>query len=102
MTAIANGDFVNNGRNPRQHIWTCAVGINEIDSDLDNCPCTQHPGCAPPSFVSNDYYYESASTKGATYGHYYFNDIILLWMAQDVSRETTVVITLHNLGSIVN
>ena len=49
------------GSNPRQHVWTYAAGISEKDNSVDNCPCTQYPGCTPPSFVGNHYYCESAS-----------------------------------------
>ena len=71
-----SGLSITYGHNPRQHIWTYAVGIGERHFRGDNCPCTQHPGRAPLPFVSNHYYCESASTNNARSGSYYFNDIL--------------------------
>ena len=53
-----------------------AVGISENVNTQDNCPCTQYPGRAPPSFVGNNYYCESATIDYGVSGVYYFNDIL--------------------------
>ena len=47
---------------PRKHVWTFAIGIS-VDENRPswNCPCAEHPGPQPPSFVGNDYYCESGS-----------------------------------------
>ena len=60
--------------NPRQHIWTYAVGITDHDGPPSQCPCTAIPGPAPPSFVGSDYYCESGAVD--TYDHtmYYLSD----------------------------
>ena len=51
---------------PRNHIWTLAVGLTEgrYPSQQYNCPCSK-PGdpnnISPPSFVGNNYYCESGN-----------------------------------------
>ena len=65
-------------RNRRQHIGTFAAGIGETPYSIDNCPCIQHPGRAPPSFVGNHYYCESGNIyrRRVVSGHYYLNDTL--------------------------
>ena len=62
--------------NPRKHVWTFAVGLSQKeDFQINNCPCNQYPGQAPPSFVGNHYYCQSAPwyvDKSA----YFFNDTL--------------------------
>ena len=50
--------------------------VSEKDNRKDNCRCTQYPGRAPPSFVYNQYYCESASITRVVSGYYYFNDTL--------------------------
>ena len=48
--------------NPRQHIWTYAVGITDSGSDhLSQCPCAAESGESPSAFVGSDYYCESGA-----------------------------------------
>ena len=59
-----HGISITYGSNPRQHIWTYAVGLTETRLDyldLYGCPCNNGSFAAPPppSFVGNDYYCES-------------------------------------------
>ena len=61
------------GSNPHKHVWTYAAGISEKDNRVDNC---QYPGRAPPSFVGNHYYCESASITRVVPGYYHFNDTL--------------------------
>ena len=62
--------------NPRKHVWTFAVGISQKeDLKIDNCPCNQYPGRAPPSFVGNHYYCQSAPWY-YTDTAYFFNDTL--------------------------
>ena len=56
-----SGLSITYSNNPLKHVWTFAVGISENLNTQDNCPCTQYPGRAPPSFVGNNYYCESAT-----------------------------------------
>ena len=41
-----------------------------------NCPCSVHPGFNPPSFVSNNYYCESAAVGYLDFPTYYFDDTL--------------------------
>ena len=54
--------------NPRQHIWTYAVGRH--DNRVTYCPC----GGQTPSFVGNNYYCESGSSNTSDVDAYYFDD----------------------------
>ena len=47
---------------PRKHIWTYAIGFNEVQSE-HCCPCTIARGHLPPSFVHENYYCESGSSS---------------------------------------
>ena len=71
-----SGLSITYSNNPRKHVWTFAVGISENHNTQDNCPCTQYPCRAPPSFVGNNYYCESATIDYGVSGVYYFNDIL--------------------------
>ena len=71
-----SGLSITYGSSPRKHVWTYAAGISEKDNRVDNCSCTQYPGRAPPSFVDNHYYCESASITRVVSGYYYFNDTL--------------------------
>ena len=52
-----DGVSITYGSNPRQHIWTYAAGVYDLDS---GCPCSNGSSATPPpSFVGNDYYCES-------------------------------------------
>ena len=55
-----DGVSITYGSNPRQHIWTYAVGWTELHQNSNGCPCNNGSYASPPpSFVGNDYYCES-------------------------------------------
>ena len=86
--------------NPRQHIWTFVSGRGDRYDDIYLIVlCTSTRAYSSPSFVGNNYYCESASWYCCSYDTYYFNDT--LWERRRMCR-IIVVMTLHNLGSIVN
>ena len=63
--------------NPRQHIWTFAIGFSERDtSSFYNCPCAVYPGYGPLSVVGNDYYCESGSVNHPNIATHFFNDTL--------------------------
>ena len=63
--------------NPRQHIWTFAIGFSERDTSLShNCPCAVYPGKGPLSVVGNNYYCELGSVDYPDVDTYYFNDVL--------------------------
>ena len=51
---------------PRRHVWSFAVGSSKSHRyNRTNCPCAQHPGINPPTFVENDYFCESGTPAAA-------------------------------------
>ena len=72
----ASGLSITHSSNPRQHIWTFASGSSERDPNSYNCPCSIHGGFDPPSYVSSNYYCESASTYQSEWDTYHFNDAL--------------------------
>ena len=73
--SYVSGLSITYSSNPRQHIWTFASGRGERFSNQYNCPCSVNVGYSP-SFVSNNYYCESASWYYAKSKTYYFNDTL--------------------------
>ena len=64
--------------NPRQHIWTFAIGRGERYDNEWNCPCSTNLKTVhnPISSVGNNYYCESASWYRGNSATYYFNDTL--------------------------
>ena len=62
--------------NPRNHIWTYAVGISDDHNynGINACPCARYPGRAPPSFVGEHYYCESGNTGRHDNNQYHTED----------------------------
>ena len=77
--------------NPRQYIWTYAIGLTDSGNHLDfsccNCPCAVLPGRAPPSYVGSNYYCESGTTNNFSIDTYYFSDP--LWDGAGCSASNT-------------
>ena len=64
--AYVDGLSITHGSNPRQHIWTYAVGSIEDYTDFHRpfvCPCNNGTAVTTPSYVGNDYYCESGRTS---------------------------------------
>ena len=75
---------------PRKHIWTYGIGKSDkskVPLARSNCPCAQHPGQLPPSFVHDNYYCESGSLTASTNGSYYLSDPV--WDGKDCSNENS-------------
>ena len=56
---------------PRQHIWTFAAGISEVEpvsSQHDACPCDASISINILGFVGTDYFCESGRNTGSTSG----------------------------------
>ena len=74
--SYAAGLSITYSSNPRQHIWTYAIGRGERDSSPYNCPCSlSSTARAPPSFVGNNYHCESAPWYFTNHV-YFFNDTL--------------------------
>ena len=75
---------------PRKHIWTYGIGKSDkskVPLARSNCPCAQHPGQLPPSFVHDNYYCESGSLTASTNGSYYLSDPV--WDGKGCSSENS-------------
>ena len=76
--------------NPRQHIWTYAVGLYDDQVNFafntHNCPCAVAGGPASPPFVGTNYYCESGTSYSFSYSSHYYNDP--LWDGFDCFRST--------------
>ena len=69
---------------PRKHIWTYAIGFNEVESR--HCPCTISRGHLPPLFVHENYYCESGSNSvNPSEGSYWSRDPV--WDGQGRIQE---------------
>ena len=66
--------------NPREHIWTFAVAINDVDGQQYPeylCPCTQtgSSGIAIPPFIGSNYFCDTGNhMTGWINGHFYGDD----------------------------
>ena len=58
-TLFVDGIILSHG-SPRNHIWTFAAGINQLETDQNGCPCNSasYSGTVPP-YVGNDYFCDS-------------------------------------------
>ena len=87
-TAPVDGISITYGQNPRNHIWTYAVGRSEEGSSSNSqCPCT-HPSAASqvPSYIGNDYYCDTGSRSPPTRQLYLENP---LWDGQGCGPTST-------------
>ena len=75
--------------NPRQHIWTYAVGVVGAGESLFyccSCPCATSGGPTPPAFVGSHYYCESGVVHQWDF-EYYLSDV--LWDGADCPAGNT-------------
>ena len=82
-----DGLSITHGSGPRHHIWTYAVGWFDDPSTSYGCPCSSYKGNVPPSYVNNDYYCESGTTKDPAGGTYFLSDP--LWDGSGCSKNNT-------------
>ena len=86
--ASVDGISITHG-NPRQHIWTYAVGLTNEDPAFynSNCPCGTKAGKSAPSYVGPNFYCDTANkyTKW-DYGKFYTST--LLWQTSDCFDHT--------------
>ena len=75
-----DGVSITHGSNPRKHIWTYICGQLQYGTNHQNCPCNSDSEATLPSYVSNDYYCESAQSKNG-WPNDVFTDV--LWDGQN-------------------
>ena len=82
------------GAGSRQHIWTFAAGLSEVDTrqDLDlisyRCPCDTHNYDRVPAFVRDDYFCESGVNSAWSDQYILYPDDIL-WDGQNCISTST-------------
>ena len=63
---------------PREHIWTFANAINDVDRNRADfmCPCTLTglSGIAIPPFVGNNYFCDTGNHRSGWYDHVFYKD----------------------------
>ena len=79
--AYVDGLSITHGSNPRQHIWTYAVGAYEDRTTDAVCPCNTGATATTPSYVGNDYYCESGAAFSAFIAYLFYPDDIM-WDGQ--------------------
>ena len=74
----------------RQHIWTFAAGLTEVDGSFitELCPCSTTGNVRIPPFVGNDYFCESGFNTTWNYQFVLFPDDAL-WDGQNCRAGTT-------------
>ena len=92
---------------PRKHIWTFAIGLSTTvvgPHKLANCPCSEHPGMKPPTFVGSDYYCESENPSATSvFGGWYTAN--RLWVGSCANAKSkccnhpTMPYFIQNLGA---
>ena len=84
-----DGVSLTHGQSPRQHIWTFANAIDEVNSNRWVCPCTRSDVAyigAVPSFIAQDYFCETGSRQYHE-SIFYSNDP--LWDGQGCGGNST-------------
>ena len=87
--AYVDGVSITHGLNPRNHIWTFAVGYDELTNGSPNahCPCVQPAASARvPAFVGRDYYCDTGSHTAYT-NHLYIDNAV--WDGQGCGPTST-------------
>ena len=92
------------GQTPRQHIWTFANTLDEVESDGDqsSCPCTRqdlpYTRTVPP-FIGQDYFCETGSRD---HWRFIFYSDDPLWDGQDVGVTVLAAPSTIHHGSVNN
>ena len=74
----------------RQHIWTFAAGITEMDTSFvsDQCPCDTHNYNRFPAFVGDDFFCESGLHSPWNFQYILYPDDVL-WDGQYCTSTST-------------
>lgn len=83
---------------PRQHVWSFAAAIDETNTGVGTCPCTNSNNqntINVPSFIGNDYFCETGVPSGQPYSGSTFYADDLLWDGQGCGPTSTCC-TLNN------
>ena len=79
-----DGVSITHGGDPRQHIWTYAVGITTAQTTRFGCPCNTGSTVSPPTFIGSNYYCESAASTFQN-GVFFPNDV--MWDGQQCTGK---------------
>ncbi len=87
---VSGVSLTHEGAGSRQHIWTLAAGLTEMDTRYpsSNCPCDTHDYDRVPAFVGDDYFCESGLHYPWIYQYILFPDDVL-WDSQDCTSNST-------------
>lgn len=69
---------------PREHVWTFANGVLENRAGWTDCPCNTGSSTSSPSYVGENYYCESATSRGNLYTLYLSDP---LWDGKDCNAK---------------
>ena len=83
--SYVDGLSITHGSEPRQHIWTYAVGQYDHPSVSWGCPCSPHSATPPPSYINDHYYCESGASNDPSGSTYFFSDP--LWDGSGCSED---------------
>ena len=80
------------GAGSRQHIWTFAAGLTEVNTNQNSsvCPCDIHSYDRVPAFVGDDFFCESGLHSAWNYPYtviFYPDDV--LWDGQNCTSNST-------------
>ena len=87
--AYVDGISLTHGKNPRNHIWTFAAALHEVQNPYTYCPCTNtynHVTIPIPLYIGNDYFCDTASEQ---YFEYKFYPEDPLWDGQGCGQLNT-------------
>ena len=80
------------GAGSRQHIWTFAAGVSEMDTGslTARCPCDTHNYDRVPAFVGDDFFCESGlHSPWTSHGQYILYPDDVLWDGQNCTSNST-------------
>ena len=79
------------GTGSRQHIWTFAAGVSEVETSLvfDQCPCDTHNYDRAPAFVGDDFFCESGLNSAFSPPYYILFPDDGLWDGQNCTSNST-------------
>ena len=87
---VAGVSLTHGGAGSRQHIWTFAAGLTEVDTHylVQSCPCDAHNYDLVPAFVGDDFFCESGINSQWS-SQFIFHPDDVLWDGQNCTSNST-------------